>query len=127
MRPPIAAAAALALGLALFNGQARAELIEIQWSAAGRFEHVQLLAPGKFLELCGKLDKVRPVAWQFSAAQPVNFNIHFHEGEKVTYPAKVEGLLAASGRLKVVSEQDYCWMWSNKAEQGVEIKVVLSR
>jgi hypothetical protein len=120
-------AAGLLLGLALFGNQVRAELIEIQWNEAGRFEHAKPIAPGKFVEICGKLDKTRPVSWQFSAERALNFNIHFHEGEKVTYPAKVEGATAASGLLKIVSEHDYCWMWSNKSDQAIELKLSLSR
>lgn len=117
----------IASGLVLLAASAQAELLEIQWSEAGRSEHTKVLAPGKFLEICGKLGQARPVNWQFSAAHPLNFNIHFHEGEKVTYPAKVEGLVAASGQLKVVSEQDYCWMWSNKSAQSVEMTLTLAR
>lgn len=124
MRPSLAVAA---VALALFSGQARAELIEIQWSEAGRFEQNRLIEAGKFLEVCGKLDKAKPVTWKFSVERALNFNIHFHEGEKVTYPAKVEGATSAAGLLKAASEQDYCWMWSNKSGQAVELKLSLSR
>ncbi|MCV2367865.1 hypothetical protein [Roseateles oligotrophus] len=127
MKPTTPASAAIALTLALFGAPAHAELIEIQWSEAGRFEHAKPLAQGKFVEICGKLDKAKPVIWQFTAGQALNFNIHFHEGEKVTYPARVEGATAASGLLKIVSEQDYCWMWTNKSDQAVELKLMLSR
>ncbi|WP_310386155.1 hypothetical protein [Roseateles sp.] len=124
MRPLLAVAAT---ALALCSGQARAELIEIQWSEAGRFEQSRPLEAGKFLEVCGKLDKAKPVTWQFSAERALNFNIHFHEGEKVTYPAKVDGATSAAGLLKVASEQDYCWMWSNKSGHAIELKLSLSR
>ncbi|MCV2353003.1 hypothetical protein LNV09_02380 [Paucibacter sp. B2R-40] len=127
MKRPLSLTVGLAFGLALLGTQVRAELIEIQWNEAGRFEHAKPLAPGKFVEICGKLDKTRPVSWQFGAERPLNFNIHFHEGEKVTYPAKVEGATAASGLLKIVSEHDYCWMWSNKSDQAIELKLSLSR
>ena len=95
MRRPISLTAGLGLGLVLLGAQAWSELIEIEWTGAGRFEQSRTVAPGKFLEICGKLDKARPVNWQFSAGQPMNFNIHFHEGENVTYPAKVEAALTA--------------------------------
>jgi hypothetical protein len=125
MRPSLAVAAA---ALALFSGQqAQAELIEIQWSEAGRFEQSRPIEAGKFLEICGKLDKAKPVTWQFNAERALNFNIHFHEGEKVTYPAKVEGATSAAGLLKAATEQDYCWMWSNKSGQAIELTLSLSR
>ena len=127
MRRPISLTAGLGLGLALLGAQAWGELIEIEWTGAGRFEQSRTVAPGKFLEICGKLNKAQPVNWQFSAGQPMNFNIHFHEGENVTYPAKVEAATAAAGQLKVASEQDYCWMWSNKSNQAVALKLCLRR
>jgi len=119
-----------ALALALLIGlgaSAHAELLPIRWNEAGQFAHSSEIAPGKFLELCGKLAATPGVRWNFKAQQALNFNIHFHEGEKVTYPAKAEGLLEAAGLLKPASEQDYCWMWSNKSDKAVSLSVELAR
>lgn len=113
--------------LLLLSSTAQAELIEIRWSEAGQFAHSSEIAPGKFLELCGKLASTPGVRWNFKAQQALNFNIHFHEGEKVTYPAKAEGLQLAAGVLKPASEQDYCWMWSNKSDKTVSLSVELAR
>jgi len=44
----------------------------------------------------------------------MNFNIHYHEGKKVDFPAKVDGALAAEGKLSASVDQHYCWMWANK-------------
>lgn len=106
---------------------ARAELVDISWSEAGRFEYSAPIAARKFVEICGALEKDQPVAWSFKAEQPVNFNIHFHVGEAVTYPAKVEGAGAASGQLKPASKQDYCWMWSNKSDKPVALILSLQK
>ena len=115
--------AGLRAGLTARSDQAGLRHLALHLGAP--FFLTQALAPGKFLEICGKLDRARAVTWQFSAEQPLNFNIHFHEGEKVTYPAKVEGASAAAGRLKVVSEQDYCWMWTNKSKEEVKLEMSL--
>ncbi len=106
---------------------ARAELIEIKWSESGKFDYRAPIAARKFVEICGALNKDQSIAWSFKAEQPVNFNIHFHVGEEVTYPAKVEGAGSAAGQLKPASNQDYCWMWSNKTDKPLELMLTLQR
>lgn len=119
--------AGLALaGLALL-GTARAELVEIRWDAAGRFEHAQILAPGQFAEVCGRLGKGRAIAWSFKSSQPTVFNIHYHEGCKVEYPARFEGARSAEGLLMPALDQDYCWMWSNPTGASAELTLSLQR
>jgi hypothetical protein len=67
------------------------------------------------------------VSWRFQAGGPLNFNIHYHEGKDVHYPERREALSSASGRLQAALDQDYCWMWTNKAAQPVSVQVVLER
>lgn len=118
---------ALSLLTAIGCTVARAELIEIKWSESGKFDHHAPIAARKFVEICGPLSKDQTIAWSFKAEQPVNFNIHFHAGEEVTYPAKVEGASSASGQLKPVSDQDYCWMWSNKTDKPLDLTLTLQK
>ena len=117
----------LSLLTAMACTSARAELVEIQWRESGQFDYRAPIAARKFVEICGALNKDQRIAWSLKAEQPVNFNIHFHVGEEVTYPAKVEGADSASGQLKPASQQDYCWMWSNKTEQPVDLMVTLQK
>lgn len=118
----------LMLLLLLASGSTQAELIEITWAAADRrFEHSASVAPGKFVELCGKLAKGQAVAWSFNSAQPMDFNIHYHQGEQVVFPVKHNGVAALDGQLAVPLDQDYCWMWSNKTSAAVALAVRLQR
>ena len=105
----------------------RAELIDINWSDAGRFEHKAQIAPGKFAEVCGKLSKGQSVNWSFRAERPTQFNIHYHEGKLVVYPAKVDGATAAEGQMNAALDQDYCWMWTNKSDRPVALSLSLQR
>jgi hypothetical protein len=105
---------------------ANADLVKIDWDSAGRFEHSQDVAPGKFAEICGKLTRDQSVRWSFQAAAPLNFNIHYHEGKKVEYPAKQDGVSQLQGTLPVGLDQDYCWMWTNKAAAPVSLRVLLA-
>lgn len=118
----------LALILAvLCSTAARADIIDIAWNEQGRFERRVSVAPGKFAEVCGKLARADSVAWRFDASGPLNFNIHYHEGKDVRYPERRDALAGASGRLQVVLDQDYCWMWTNKSGQAVDLNVLLTR
>lgn len=117
---PIALAVALPVA-------ARAEVIDITWDAAGRFERQLTVAPGKFAEVCGKLNPPVDVQWQFTANVPLNFNIHYHEGKAVKFPAKQDGVAEGSGKLGVGIQQDYCWMWTNKGSAPVSLTVDLAR
>lgn len=111
----------------LLASPANAELIKIDWDSTGKFEHSQVIAPGKVAEICGKLTKDQSVRWSFQAAAPLNFNIHYHEGKTVEYPAKQDGVSQLQGTLPVGLEQDYCWMWTNRAAVPITLQVLLAR
>ena len=118
----------VALSLAILcSTAARADIIDIAWNEQGRFERRVSVAPGKFAEACGKLARADSVAWRFEASGPLNFNIHYHEGKDVRYPERRDALAGASGRLQVALDQDYCWMWTNKSGQAVDLNVLLTR
>ena len=105
----------------------RAELVEIAWDKAGRFETTVSVAPGKFAEVCGQLDRGQSVAWSFKADRPMNFNIHYHEGKQVVFPAKQDAAVDAQGKLDVSLSQDYCWMWTNKANAPIRLQLLLQK
>lgn len=106
---------------------AQAEIVDIAWSGDGRFERRLTVVPGKFAEVCGKLAKAQSVAWRFDASEPLNFNIHYHEGKEVRYPERRDALASANGRLRVALDQDYCWMWTNKSAQPIDLQLLLTR
>lgn len=108
--------AVLALPLA-----AQAQLVPVHWGADGVFRQEMKIAPGKFLEVCDKLPGGTQVQWKFTGSDRTDFNIHYHEGKKVRFPAQEEGAAASQGTLAVSSEQDYCWMWSNKGTADVTL------
>lgn len=126
MRPPRTLAL---LAVALMSGSAFASspIADIAWSTDGRFAHKATLAAGKFVELCGKLAVGENVRWNFTAAEPVDFNIHYHVGKDVVFPAKQAQVAAGRDVLRVAAAQDYCWMWTNKGTQPVSLTVELAR
>ena len=116
-----------ALAAAVIAIDARAELVDIRWDSAGLFETALKVAPGKFAEVCGQLAKDQSVAWSFRGERPMNFNIHYHEGKQVVFPAKQDAVVEAQGKLDVGRAQDYCWMWTNKTDSVVRLQLVLRR
>ena len=115
------------LAAAVMAIEARAELVEIAWDNAGRFETAVSVAPGKFAEVCGKLAQRQSVAWSFKGDRPMNFNIHYHEGKQVVFAAKQDAAVDAQGKLDVRLSQDYCWMWTNKTDLPAKFLLVLMR
>ena len=113
--------------MAIIAVDARAGLVEIGWDKAGRFETADSVAPGKFAEVCGRLDKGQSVAWSFMADRPLNFNIHYHQGKQVVFAAKQGAAVDAHGKLNVSLSQDYCWMWTNKGDLPAQLRIVLRR
>lgn len=106
---------------------AQAEIIDIAWSASGSFERSLVVEPGQFAEVCGALKAGDTVQWRFDAAQALNFNIHFHEGQAVRYPARADKVRDHQGTLAAESAQDYCWMWSNKGAVASALQIRLQK
>ena len=113
--------------LSMGAGVARAEVVELQWQDAGRFERSLTIAPGKFAEICGPLVAGQAVRWSFEADRALNFNVHYHVDKDVRYPAKKANVKRLKGDLSVDSSQDYCWMWSNKTTASTKLSVTLTR
>ena len=107
--------------------QAAGHIAEIAWSPEGRFAHQAQVPAGKFVEVCGRLGLGDEVRWQFSAASPVDFNIHYHVGKDAVFPVKQPQISTARDTLKAAVAQDYCWMWTNKGSAPVALRVELAR
>ena len=103
-----------------------AAIVDINW--VGRsFAKDASIAPQKFLEVCGGLKKGEAVAWQFKGSAATDFNIHYHVGKKVIYPQKRKGAASASGKMAVPMDRDYCWMWTNKGIEPINVSVTLKK
>jgi len=119
------AAAALLLCLPLAAPAAQ-HIADITWSDSA-YRHAVTLAPGRFFEACGRLDAGAAVRWQFEAAAALDFNIHYHQGKDVIYPAQLRAVAQAADTLAVKLAQDYCWMWTNRGSAPVRLDLRLQR
>lgn len=110
----------LAASLVLPAG-AIAKIVDLSFAADGQFEHAESVPAGKFLEVCGKLDRGDRVAWSFQAAAPVDFNVHYHVGEKVEYPERRSAVETLQGNFEAPLPQHFCWMWRNTGKTDVKV------
>lgn len=104
-----------------------ADLIPLEWSTEGSFARELPVAAGKFVEVCGSLPAGAKVAWRYDASAPLNFNIHYHEGKQVHFPARKDQVSQLAGTLNAKLAQDYCWMWTNKGSGPATLKLALRR
>jgi hypothetical protein len=104
---------------------AQAEQVDINWEADGRFGYEGLLEAAAMTEICGPLDANAVVDWNVKSPSPVDFNIHYHQGEEVVYPARQNGVSKLNDRLTVTAAQTYCWMFTNTAQNPTVITLDL--
>ena len=92
---------------------AQAEQVDINWEADGRFGYEGLLEGAAMTEICGPLDANAVVEWLVKSPSPVDFNIHYHQGEEVIYPTRQNGVSNLTDRLTAATAETYCWMFTN--------------
>ena len=130
----------MALALAGFGAAAAAQggaapekklppgLFEIEWRQDGSAAPLATdVAPGKFAEWCGALRAGEKVQWDFQSAEPMDMNVHYHEGKNVHYPVKLDAVKSAKDTLQVVVAQDYCWMWTNKSGRPASLRAAVRK
>jgi hypothetical protein len=113
MRPLFARCAAAALAAAI---PARAA------SSTSNAFNVTLDAT-KIEESCIRLEKGESARYQWKSDVPVDFNIHYHEGNEIFYPVKKNGATGGKDTFKAKIAQDYCWMWTATRQTKLEGRV----
>src|SRR3954468_4065892 len=96
------------LGILLFASSAA-------FLAAEPFQPTQFsatLQPGRIHEECARIEKEEKRNYHWRADAPVDFNIHFHRGDDVSYPVKRSAMRGDGGTFVAKSGEDYCWMWT---------------
>ena len=106
---------------------AGADVVDIKWSGDGKFAHGGTIAAGKFVEVCGNLPAGLKINWEYDASVPLDFNVHYHVGKEVVYPAQLAAVAKAGDVLATTSGQEYCWMWTNKSAAAAKFSVRLQR
>jgi hypothetical protein len=70
-------------------------------------------------EECFTVKAGERVEYRFESDEPVDFNLHYHEGGAVVMPVSSDKSLEAAGVYAVQIPQDYCLMWEAGAAGAV--------
>jgi hypothetical protein len=62
-------------------------------------------------EECLRLEPGDRVEYRFESTEPVDFNVHYHEGKAVLMPVVRDGSREDAGFYAAQIAQDYCLMW----------------
>ncbi|HSN21946.1 MAG TPA: hypothetical protein VLS49_14790 [Usitatibacter sp.] len=79
------------------------------------------LEPKDVHEECMHLEAGEKRNWSWRADGPVDFNIHYHEGEDARFPVKRDAMRGDGGTFTAKVAQDYCWMWTAR-DKPVELE-----
>jgi len=95
------ALAALALaGCAATMGAGQAKVV-----------HEHPLPSYQIYEECFRLDDGDRVEFRFESTEPVDYNLHYHEGNAVVMPMSSEKSTEHAGVYLATLAEDYCLMW----------------
>ena len=69
------------------------------------------IAPYSLHEECMHLNVGDHVDYDFISNYPVDFNVHYHDGNAILLPVSREKVYSDSGRFAPIIDHDYCLMW----------------
>jgi hypothetical protein len=79
------------------------------------------LKPNKIIEKCMSLVPPQKIEYHFEASAKLNFNLHYHKGEQIYYPVKLDRTNGESGLYEVKAKEDYCLMWENRSGTDIDL------
>lgn len=80
------------------------------------------LAPEGIYEDCLDLTPKQVMTFSYSASAPVDFNVHYHEGEQVFYPVtRQQSPLWLDGSFLPNVPHLYCLMWTNAMDKTIDV------
>ena len=71
-----------------------------------------------FDERCLTLAAGESIRYRFRASAPVDFNIHYHRGNEISFPVKRPAVRELESTFLAPSADGYCLMWEHRG-QGV--------
>ena len=72
-------------------------------------------------EECFDLEKDQSIKFRFESNASLMFNVHYHEGEEVTYPIEEIALQKLDDKFVAPLNQHYCLMWQNPTMDEVNL------
>ena len=73
------------------------------------------LSPFEFREFCLEMAAQDEIRYDFRSDQPVEFNIHYHDGMKIQFPVQLSGITVHADKFVAEGDRLYCLMWTNQS------------
>jgi|APSaa5957512493_1039668.scaffolds.fasta_scaffold59022_2 hypothetical protein len=80
--------------------------------------------PGKVHEVCFAMEFGERLTYAFMSSRDMKFNIHYHEGDDVSFPVEEHLTAEEEDIFTAMSSQGYCMMWTNPSNRIVPLNVV---
>lgn len=80
-----------------------------------------IIKPGKVFEKCLTLTPPQKIEYRFESGAKLDFNLHYHKGDQVYYPVKLDRTNGESGLYEAKAKEAYCLMWENKTSADIEL------
>jgi hypothetical protein len=87
--------------------------------------YAKTLEPGIF-EDCFEMNAGQILEYSFEAEKPVNFNIHYHEDDKMFFPVSEDSVVSKRGTFIAEKKQYYCFMLTNPYQRVISFDYQLS-
>lgn len=113
------------LALLLAGSAQAAEVVEIDWGKAQRFELQRRIEAGQVLEVCAPLAEAQSVDWQFVASEALAFNIHHHVGKQAIYAERRQRTKSLTSRFRPTEAAAYCWMWTAPKDRASQLQLLM--
>jgi len=80
-----------------------------------------------FDERCLTLAAGESIRYRFRASAPVDFNIHFHRGNEMTFPVKRPAIREIDSTFTAKRADGYCLMWEHGGQGAAEVEGSVER
>jgi len=80
--------------------------------------HLWLVANQTY-ESCIVITENKHLHYKFNSTQPLEFDIHYHENDKVHYSAPIKTYKFSKNVFTPTITRSYCMMWTNKNKKAV--------
>ena len=80
------------------------------------------MAPFEFRELCVALADKQKIDVEFQSAQPIEYDIHYHDGFTIRFPVKLTGVTKHADHFVAKSKRAYCLMWFNRGLKNTSLR-----
>ena len=82
---------------------------------------INQIKPAGIHEECFSAKSGQKIIYTYYSSLPVDFNVHYHAGEKIHYPIERRGATMDDGTYVADHEDIYCLMWTNNQTTTITV------